>query len=47
MEIEENTMESDFEFLSEADMEGLGWSESLCLQKATMHKVSHKDVTFG
>lgn len=25
-------MESNFEFLSEADMEGLGWSESLCWQ---------------
>ena len=29
LDIEENTAESNFEFLSEADMESMGWNEKL------------------
>lgn len=31
-EIHEQSMESNYEFLSEADMEGLGWSEPLAFR---------------
>lgn len=42
-QINEDTMESTYEFLSEADMEGLGWSTSLGL---TLHSCDLQKIAF-